>query len=274
MTKAPRIASCFARLKAASQTGLVAYLPVGYPTLQETPALVSAVIEGGASIVELGVPFSDPLADGATIQRATAQALGQGVRLADCLEVAARTRDRHPGVPLVFMGYYNTFLSYGLESFCDDAAQAGADGAIVVDLPPEEADAFRDCSAAAGLDLIFLLAPTSTEARIKKVASVAQGFIYCVSVSGVTGARAALPEYLPAFIAGVRAQTQLPLAIGFGVSLPEHVQAIGRFAEAAVVGSALVDVIDRSQPGERASGLRAFVAGLVGVSTAKSRGDD
>ena len=263
MDNATRIDTCFARLKAEGRTGLIAYVPVGYPTLAETPALASALIEGGASLLELGVPFSDPLADGATIQRATAEALRQGVDMHACLEVARTLRQRWPDIPLVLMGYYNTFLSYGLERFCRDAANEGVDGAIIVDLPPEEADAFLQPARKAGLDLIFLLAPTSTERRIKMVTGKARGFLYCVSVAGVTGARDTLPEYLPAFLARVHAHTQVPLAVGFGISRPEHVAAVGRYAEAAVIGSAFIDVIDRSKPQERALALRTYVEELV-----------
>lgn len=264
MSNAGRIASCFARLKAEGRTGLIAYLTVGYPNLAETPVLVSAAIAGGASLIELGVPFSDPLADGATIQRASAQALEQGVSIADCFEVTKDIRGQWQGVPLVFMGYYNTFLSYGLEHFCRDAAQAGLDGAIVVDLPPEEAGALLHHARPRGVDLIFLLTPTSTEERIKKVVSLAQGFLYCVSVTGVTGAREILPAYLPSFLARIRAHSQLPLAVGFGISRREHVEAVSHLAEAAVVGSAVIEVIDRSPPDQRAAALRAYVSALVG----------
>lgn len=264
MAPSGRIAASFARLKAQGRTGLIAYLTVGYPSLAETPALAAALLQGGASLLELGVPFSDPLADGATIQRASVAALRQGVGMAQCLEVAQGLRKAWPGVPLILMGYYNTFLSYGLEPFCADGARAGLDGVIAVDLPPEEAGAFLEHSQPAGLDLVFLLAPTSTEERIRTVAAHAQGFIYCVSVTGVTGARARLPPQLPRFLARVRAHTSLPLAVGFGIARREHVTAVGRHADAAVVGSALLDVIDQSPPEGRVPALRGFIAELLG----------
>ncbi|MEK7214560.1 MAG: tryptophan synthase subunit alpha [Chloroflexota bacterium] len=260
-----RIEACFAQLRAEGRTGVIPYVPVGFPTLAETPALARAAIEGGACLLELGVPFSDPLADGATIQRASGVALEQGVGMADCLEVARALRVQGAGeTPLVFMGYYNTFLSYGLDRFCRDAAAAGVDGMIVVDMPPEEAAAFLAAAHANGLHLIFLLAPTSTTDRERRVAAVAGGFIYCVSLAGVTGARSRLPDYLPDFIAGIRRQTPLPLAIGFGISQRAHVEAVGELAEAAVIGSALVDLIERTGPGQRPAAVRAFVADLCG----------
>ena len=264
MQATDRLSARFARLKSDGETGLVAYIPVGFPSLAETPGLVAALIEGGACMVELGVPFSDPLADGATIQRATYQALLNGVTLRDCLEVAAVTRKRFPDIPLVFMGYYNTFLQYGLEAICRDSAQAGLDGFIVVDLPPEEAGAFSKHGKSAGLDLIFLLAPTSTDDRIEKVAQLASGFVYCVSVAGVTGARTELPAHLSGFMQRVRSRIRLPIAVGFGISQREHVQAVGQLADAAVVGSAFVDLLERTEEGKRADELRSFVARLVG----------
>ncbi|MBI2886358.1 MAG: tryptophan synthase subunit alpha [Chloroflexi bacterium] len=264
MSNSSRIVTCFARLKAARRTGVITYLTVGYPTLAETPALGSALIQGGSCLIELGVPFSDPLADGATIQRANTAALQQGVGLAACLEVARWLRQEWRDVPLVLMGYYNTFLSYGLERFCADAAAVGVDGAIVVDLPPEESGPLLQHAGPAGLAVIPLLAPTSTEERIRRVATQASGFIYCVSVAGITGARDRLPEHLPPFLARVRTHTGLPLAVGFGLSRPEHVAAVGQWAEAAVIGSAIIDTIDRSLPQERVAALRSYVSALCG----------
>ena len=260
-----RIEACFARLLAEGRTGVIPYLPVGFPTLAETPALARAAIEGGAGLLELGVPFSDPLADGATIQRASGVALEQGVRMSDGLAVARTLRAAGvQDTPLLLMGYYNTFLSYGLDRFCRDAAAAGVDGMIVVDLPPEESAAFLAPAQAHGLHLIFLLAPTSTAERVERVAAVAGGFVYCVSLAGVTGARSQLPDYLPDFIAGIRRHTPLPLAIGFGISQRAHVEAVGKLAEAAVIGSALVELIERSEPGQRPDAVRRFVADLSG----------
>jgi tryptophan synthase alpha subunit len=215
-------------------------------------------------MLELGVPFSDPLADGATIQRANFTALQHGVTTSVCLEAVRALREQGLEVPVLLMGYYNPILAYGLEGFAVDAAAAGVDGLIVVDLPPEEAGPLQEACRARGLDLVYLLAPTSTPERVALVARQASGFVYCVSVTGVTGARSALPPELPAFVERVRSETTLPLAVGFGISDREHVEAVGRIAEVAVVGSALIDVIDSSPAQEREARVRAYVEVLAG----------
>jgi tryptophan synthase alpha subunit len=225
---------------------------------------VRALVEGGADMLELGVPFSDPLADGATIQRAGFVALRHGVTTSACLEAVRELRARGLEVPVLLMGYYNPILACGPEAFAADAAAAGVDGLIVVDLPPEEAGLLQEACRARGLDLVYLLAPTSTAERVALVARQASGFIYCVSVTGVTGARSSLPPELPAFIERVRRQTTLPLAVGFGISSREHVEAVGRIAEVAVVGSALIDVIDSSPAQEREARVKAYVEVLAG----------
>ena len=258
------LAETLARLKASHQPGLIAFLTVGYPDLETSERLVSALIAGGADIVELGMPFSDPLADGATIQRASFCALQQGVTPAICLQVVERLRSQGVQAPLLLMGYYNPILAYGPKEFCRDAASTGANGLIVVDLPPEESEDLRLSCHHNGLDLIYLLAPTSTEARIQLVAEKASGFIYCVSVTGVTGAREGLPAELAQFIAKVRRHTLLPLAVGFGISKHKHFRAVARIAEAAVVGSAIIDVIDRSEPSEREARVREYVEVVTG----------
>jgi tryptophan synthase alpha chain len=215
-------------------------------------------------MLELGVPFSDPLADGATIQRAGFVALRHGVTASACLEAVRELRARGLEVPVLLMGYYNPILACGPEAFAADAAAAGVDGLIVVDLPPEEAGLLQEACRARGLDLVYLLAPTSTAERVALVARQASGFIYCVSVTGVTGARSSLPPELPAFIGRVRRQTSLPLAVGFGISSRAHVEAVGRVAEVAVVGSALIDVIDSSPAQEREARVKAYVEVLAG----------
>ncbi|MDO8612059.1 MAG: tryptophan synthase subunit alpha, partial [Dehalococcoidia bacterium] len=246
-----RIAEAFAGLRARRRTGLVAFLTVGYPSVEDTLRLVPALIEGGADVIELGVPFSDPLAEGPTIQRSSHHALERGVTPAVCLDVVAGLRAQGVEAPIVLMGYYNPLLSYGLEEFCRDAAAAGADGIIAVDLPPEESHPLRDACRRRGLDLVYLLAPTSTDGRIELVAGLASGFVYCVSVTGVTGAREELPAGLSAFVNRVRTRTPLPVAVGFGISKPKHFRAVARIADAAVIGSAIIDEIDRSDPSER-----------------------
>lgn len=259
-----RIETTFAKLKREGRTGLVIYLVGGFPTLAETPALVKAAIEGGADIIELGVPFSDPLADGATNQRANEAALARGVTMADCLAVAKQVRADGVATPLLLMGYYNTWLNYGLDRWCADAAAAGVDGAIIVDLPPEEAGPALAAFKARALDLVFLVPPTSSEQRIEDIGKLSSGFIYCVSLTGVTGARSELPSTLPAFIERVRKHTTLPLAVGFGISRREHVTAVGKVAEAAVIGSALTAVVEQAPEGGHAAAVRAFVEGVRG----------
>jgi tryptophan synthase alpha chain len=225
---------------------------------------VRALVEGGADMLELGAPFSDPLADGTTIQRSNLVALQHGVTTRTCLEAVRQLRAGGLEIPILLMGYYNPILAYGPEAFAADAAAAGVDGLIIVDLPPEESGSLQEACRVRGLDLVYLLAPTSTPERTALVARQASGFIYCVSVTGVTGARSSLPPELPAFVEGVRRQTMLPLAVGFGISRREHVEAVGRIAEIAVVGSALIDVIEGSPAEEREERLRAYVEVLAG----------
>ena len=264
-----RIGESMATLRAEGRLGLIAYLTVGYPDVESTLRLVPALAAGGADMVELGVPFSDPLADGATIQRASHHALGQGVTVAVCLDVVRRLRQEGLAIPLLLMGYYNPILAYGIEEFARDASDAGVDGLIVVDLPPEEALAVQTACAGRGLDLVYLLAPTSSDERITLVVAQASGFVYCVSLAGVTGARRDLSPRLAEFLARVRRHTSLPLAVGFGISRAEHVQAVARLgADAAVIGSAIIDLIDRAAPGEQAEEVREYIEALRGRHSA------
>ncbi|MFN3336137.1 MAG: tryptophan synthase subunit alpha, partial [Thermomicrobium sp.] len=209
-----------------------------------------------------GSPFSDPLADGATIQRASQVALQNGVTVRYCLETAARLREQGVDVPLVFMGYFNPLLQYGLERFVRACVEVGVDGVIVPDLPPNESDELHALCREAGRDLIFMVAPTSTEHHLREVAARASGFIYCVSLTGVTGARDRLPEELPAFLQRVRAVTELPLALGFGISRPEHIAQVRDLVDAVVVGSALLDRLVAVAPAERASTAEEFITWL------------
>jgi tryptophan synthase alpha chain len=259
-----RIAQAFARLKDEQRTGLVAFLTIGYPDLESSLDLVEALVAGGADIVELGIPFSDPLADGPTVQRASFAALEQGVTPWTCIDAARRLRERGMTVPLLFMGYYNPWLAAGLSEFVRAAADAGVDGLIAVDLPPEEAGELRQLTSENGMDLIFLVAPTSTDQRLTMVGEQASGFIYCVSVAGITSARDELSADLPEFIARVRKRTKVPLAVGFGVSRPEHVARIGELCEAAIIGSAIIDQIDGARPEERSEKVRAYVEVVTG----------
>jgi tryptophan synthase alpha chain len=259
-----RIAEMFARLEAEGATALMPYLMVGYPERDSVLDLAPALVEAGADLFELGVPFSDPLADGATIQRASERALANGVRLPFCLETVAELRKRELRVPLVLMGYFNPFLRYGLDRFVAEAAAAGVDGLIIPDLPPEEA---ADCQAlckAAGLDLIFFVAPTTPDDRIAEIARVASGFIYCVSLTGVTGARRELWDGLPDFLDRVRRHTDLPLVVGFGISTAAHIRQVGRHADGAIVASALINRLDDAAPADRTSAAVAYLRELRG----------
>jgi tryptophan synthase alpha chain len=259
-----RLAATFLRLKQEGEMGVFPYLMVGHPSVESTLDLVPALVEGGADAIELGVPFSDPLADGVAIQRAGFHALAEGVTLQTVLDVCATLRQRGVAVPLQIMSYYNLLLAHSLERFAADAAEAGADGVIVPDLPPEEAGPLQAACREAGLDLIMLLAPTSSEERIGRIAARASGFLYCVSLTGVTGSRPQLAASLPAFLQRVRRHTDLPLAVGFGISRREHVLSIAPYADAAVVGSALVELLDRTQPEEHVAEAQTFVAHLKG----------
>jgi tryptophan synthase alpha chain len=259
-----RIPQMFERLKAEGRTGLLTYVTTGYPSLEATPAIVRALLDGGSDAVELGVPFSDPLADGATIQRASFRALENGVTLRNVLGVSRGLREGGVTAPILLMGYMNPVHTYGLERFGADAAAAGVDGLIMVDLPPEEALPMHAVCRANEMDLIFLVAPTSTEERVARVAELANGFIYCVSVTGTTGSRESVSDELPELIARVRRHTDLPLAVGFGVSRSDHVARIGQLCEAAVIGSSIIDAIDRAQPGLEAESVRTYVEVVTG----------
>jgi tryptophan synthase alpha chain len=242
---ATRIARRFEELRREGELGLVAYVTAGDPSLDATARIVLALAEAGADVIELGVPFSDPIADGPTIQRASERALRSGTTLAGVIELV-RTLRAKTDVPLVLFSYFNPILQMGLDKFADAAAGAGADGVLVTDLTPEEAGDFLGAVRSRGLDTIFLAAPTSTDARLKRIAECSSGFLYLISRTGVTGAKNALPEDLPALVRRVRAATPLPIAVGFGISLPGHVAVLGGLADAAVVGSALVAEIERA----------------------------
>ncbi|HEX6210528.1 MAG TPA: tryptophan synthase subunit alpha [Methylomirabilota bacterium] len=238
-----RIDAAFEQLRARGERALVAYLMAGDPSLAETERLVIEAERRGADLVELGVPFSDPLADGPVIQRADVRALAAGTTLVRVLETVAALRARLR-LPLVLMTYYNPVLAFGLKSFARTAADAGADGVIVPDLPHEEAEPLRAEAEPAGLDLIHMVAPTSTPARVKTIARLSRGFIYVVSLTGVTGARRELPPDLAAQVRTLRLVTTKPICVGFGVSTPEQVAAVGRLADGVAVGSAIVRTIE------------------------------
>jgi tryptophan synthase alpha chain len=257
-----RIADTFARVHAAGRAALMPYLTIGYPTKDATATLVHALVESGADMLELGVPFSDPLADGATVQAATERALANGVTLRFCLDTAKQLREQGIEVPFAFMGYYNPIYQMGLERFAAAAHEAGVDALIVPDLPPEEAEPLQQALAVYDIAYIYFLAPTSDAARMAFVAERAKGFIYLVSLTGVTGARSELPPELPSFVAQVREATQgrIPLAVGFGIGTPDAARQVGQFADGVIVGSALVKRI--ADPATMESEARSFVQSL------------
>jgi len=249
-----RIAARFRDLSKRGEMGLVAYITAGDPSLAASEKIVLAAAEAGADVIELGVPFSDPVADGPTIQRASERALRGGASLGGVLELVRKIRDRSD-VPLVLFSYYNPLLQMGIETFALAAAKAGADGILATDLTPEESADYRAAMRAHNLDTIFLVAPTSTDARIERIAKVSTGFLYLISRTGVTGAREALPEELPGLVRRVRKFTTLPIAVGFGISLPTHVTVLGGIADAAVVGSALMAEIEKAQTADAAAAV-------------------
>ena len=240
-----RISRLFERLRGEGRKGLIAYLTAGDPAPERTPALAGALERGGAALIELGVPFSDPIADGPVIQRGAARALKAGTRLRDVLDIARQIR-RKSEIPLLLFTYLNPVLRYGFEALARDAAAAGIDGCLLTDLSVEEAAPHAGAMRQAGLDTVFLAAPTSTPERLKLVAKYSSGFIYLVSRTGVTGESAALADSVAPLVASVREISGLPLAVGFGISRPEHVAQVCRLADAAVVGSAFVHLIERN----------------------------
>jgi tryptophan synthase alpha chain len=234
-----RIGAKFRQIRSRQGKAFIPYIMAGAPNVARTKELVRILEECGADIIELGVPFSDPLADGPTIQKAAQRSLLEGMTLGGALELVRELRT-HTQIPIVFMTYYNPIFKYGEERFAREAADAGVDGMIVPDLPPEEAGNLLSFSRKAGLDLIFLLAPTSTEERIKKVSKASGGFIYYVSITGITGAKLSMDSSIESHIARIRTETGKPVAVGFGISTPEEAAAVSRFADAVIVGSAIV----------------------------------
>jgi tryptophan synthase alpha chain len=240
-----RIQSLFERLRRQPRTALIAYVTAGDPTPERTPGIVAALERGGVDLVELGVPFSDPIADGPVIQRGAERALRAGTNVPKVLEMARKIRE-HSQIPLLLFTYMNPVLRYGLERLAADAKAAGIDGCLLTDLSVEEAGGYMGAMRAAGLDTVFLAAPTSTGARLKLAAQYSTGFIYLVSRTGVTGERAALSDALEPLIARTRAVTNLPLAAGFGISTPQQAGVVAKMADGVVVGSAIVRMIEKN----------------------------
>ena len=261
-----RIEETFASLESADRKALIPYVMAGDPDLETTAALVAELDRRGADLVELGVPFSDPIADGPTIQRAALRALDRGTTLRSIVRTVESIREQS-SIPIVLMTYFNPVLAYGIEALCRDAARAGVDGLIVPDLPPEEGAELADACGRHGLTVVFLVAPTSTKARIELVNRHTTGFVYCVSLTGVTGARGKLADGVDAFMAQVRSHTERPLGLGFGISSPEQANEAARLADGVIVGSAIINVMEEhaGEPdmlravGEYVASLRAGI---------------
>lgn len=256
-----RFASIFAAAKAAGRVVMIPYITAGDPSLADTIEIAVALAGAGADIIELGVPFSDPVADGPVIQRASERALAQGVRLEDVLE-AARAVRRRTEAGLLLFSYYNPMLQFGLERFAAAAAAAGLDGVLATDLIPEEGGAYRAAVQKAGLETVFLAAPTSPDARLRAIGEASTGFVYAVSRLGVTGARAQVASSAAELVRRLREQTKLPIALGFGLSRAEQVAEVAGFADGAVVGTALVERIAQAGPAQAAPAAAAFLRGL------------
>ncbi len=258
-----RLDATFTALRARHERALVAYFTAGDPSLALTRKLVVEAARRGADVIELGIPFSDPLADGPVIQRATQRALAAGVTLPRVLELVREMRGE-VSVPLVFLTYYNPILAFGLKAFCQTSVEAGIDGVIVADLPPEESGPLRAEAMAAGLDLVHLVAPTSTPERMRKIARASEGFVYMVSLTGVTGERTALAtEELAQQLRALRAITTKPVCVGFGIGTPEQAALVGQLADGVVVGSAIVRLVERhATSAELLDRVGDFIAGL------------
>lgn len=267
-----RVNKKFNSLKKDGKTALVCYVTAGDPSLETTRSIVLELERSGADIIELGIPFSDPMADGPTIQLASERSLAAGTNLQKVLEVVKNVRE-HSDIPLILFGYYNPFLSYGLEKFAEDAKDCGADGVLVVDLPPEESEEFKKALDANGLHLIFLLAPTSTQERIELVSENAGGFVYLVSITGVTGLRPDMEYSLSSLTNLIREKSKLPVGIGFGVSSPQQVREISSYADAVIVGSAIVKIIEENGDNKdlMLSRMSSFVSSLSQVREEENR---
>ncbi|MGB2982320.1 MAG: tryptophan synthase subunit alpha [Candidatus Bipolaricaulia bacterium] len=249
----------FLAARSSERAVLIPYLTLGYPTPEGSVALADAAIAGGADILELGIPFSDPLADGRIIQRATQGALAEGTTVRTCLELAALLRARRPEIPFLFMGYLNPILAFGEAAFCKACREAGVDGLIIPDLPPEEGGVIEELCRQEGMALVYLLAPNTPTERIRTICERSQGYVYLVSVTGTTGSRERLPDRLAEVVGRVRNLTDKPIAVGFGISTPEQASAVAHLADGVIVGSA---VVQRCESETGPEDVEAFVAEL------------
>ena len=242
--------------------GIVAYVTAGDPDLEMTREICLAAIDSGADVIELGVPFSEPLADGPVIQRASERAVAKGTRLTDVLGLAKELRAARPGAGLVLFSYLNPVMRMGMRTFCERAAEAGADGVLLTDMIVEEADEYLEAMHANNLAPVFLAAPTSPDARLKAIAGASQGFVYAISRTGTTGTQAKVAGDASELVGRLRQFTTLPVAVGFGISNAEHVKAVGEFADAAVIGSAIVALIEKSEPKDAPVAVGKFISEL------------
>ena len=257
-----RIDDRFEALRARGERALVPFLTAGDPDMETTEALVLAMAEAGADVIELGVPFSDPIADGPTIQRASQRAIESGTTLRGILDLVRRVRPR-TDIPILLMGYANNFLAMGPEAFASTASESGVDAVIVADLPPEEGAEFFAACRGAGIDTVLLAAPTTAPDRVTLLAEKSSGFVYYVSLTGVTSARSSLAEGIEAGVKAIRDRSEIPVCVGFGISTPEHAAAVGEYADGVVVGSAIVDRIERAEsPAEAVDAVASFIADM------------
>jgi tryptophan synthase alpha chain len=259
-----RIGGTLSAIRDAGRTALLPFVTAGYPTMATCEASIRAMADAGADGFEIGIPFSDPIADGPTVQHTSQVALANGTSLTDCIALVARLRADGIEVPFVLMGYFNPVIKYGIERYVADCAGAGVDGFIIPDMPIEESDRMLALCREHGRDLIFMVAPTSTERRLKLVGERGSGFVYCVSVKGVTGARQSIAEGLGDYLDNLRRHIDLPLIVGFGISTPEHVRAVGEHADGSIVASAMIDYLNTLPEAEQPAGAATFVRYLKG----------
>ena len=261
-----RIDAALSRLRELGQPAIAPFITIGFPDIPTSESLARAILESGGDMLELGVPFSDPLADGPIIQMTSYRALQNGVTVATCLDTVRNLRESGVEAPLIFLGYYNPYLHYGLERFLDEARDVGLDGMIVPDLPTEEAAHLFQMTSQRSIHLIPMLAPTSSDQRIRDACQSAGGFIYCVSLTGVTGARRSSSQSTRALAERIRRHTDLPILVGFGVSRREHIEEIATFADGVAVGTALLDAVDKASEDSRTDAARNFIHSLKGAN--------
>jgi tryptophan synthase, alpha subunit len=257
-----RIQNTFAALKSKNRKALIPYITAGYPEADTTVPLMHALVRGGADIIELGIPFSDPMADGPVVQRASEGALKNGITLHEVFRFVREFRQDDPDTPVVFMGYANPIERMGLETFVKNAREAGVDGVLVVDYPPEESETFSALMKANEMDTIFLLAPTSTEARMEKIGKIASGYVYYVSLRGVTGAATLNLDEVKSVIPSIRKHVPIPVCVGFGIRDGETAKATGSLSDGVVIGSRLIQVLENSEKSRREVDLENFMSGI------------